>query len=317
MSAVTCCVCSDAAPVRAFSAKGYEHLRCTRCGTLFVHPPPGAEELARFYNSTYQVPAPPADAPLQPKWTARIAELAPHVPNGRVLEIGSSWGHFLAAARDAGWDAQGVEISADAAAFSTGRRGLQVYSGAFGDFAAAPGSFGAVVLWHVIEHESDPRRLLARIHELLAPGGLLALTTPNAASLAARLAGPGWEWVSPPAHLRLFTPQAMQRLLADAGFAAVQVGTRRGDARPFLADLCIAAAKRLLRHGAREPIPGAARPAVMTRPSFGQRLFIDGLDWLSWPFAPLGKLVNEVLGHGPELHVLARKPGRDLLKTGC
>ncbi len=51
----------------------------------------------------------------------------------------------------------------------------------------APGSFNTVLFCEIIEHLVAPDRTLGKVVELLAPGGLLLVTTPNLASLGNRL----------------------------------------------------------------------------------------------------------------------------------
>jgi SAM-dependent methyltransferase len=49
------------------------------------------------------------------------------------------------------------------------------------------GPFAAVISCEVIEHVPCPRRFLAEVRRLLAPGGVLVLTTPNVAHALGRL----------------------------------------------------------------------------------------------------------------------------------
>jgi SAM-dependent methyltransferase len=97
------------------------------------------------------------------------------------------------------------------------------------DSAAFPGiSFDVVTLIDVLEHVPDPAASLSRVYERLAPGGVLAAVLPNAASLVHRLLGPRWPHYAPE-HLFFWTPRALERQLAAAGFAvhAIRTGLRK------------------------------------------------------------------------------------------
>lgn len=79
-------------------------------------------------------------------------------------------------------------------------------------------SFGWIFLIEVIEHLRDPVGELKLIERLLAPGGKLFITTPNAKGLRARLDGCNWREAQNPTHLNLFTATALENCLQKAGF---------------------------------------------------------------------------------------------------
>ena len=102
-----------------------------------------------------------------------------------------------------------------------------------GDFRDAPlnrGELDAVCLWDTIEHLTEAESYLARIEELLSPGGLLALTTADIGSRLARWQGPRWRQIHPPTHLWYFSRQTMRRTLDRFGFDLIwfrRVGMHR------------------------------------------------------------------------------------------
>lgn len=58
---------------------------------------------------------------------------------------------------------------------------------------------------------------------LLKPGGWLAITIPNIASLEACVSKGRWYHLDPPYHLCLPAPQAMKSLLKEAGIDDIQI----------------------------------------------------------------------------------------------
>ena len=78
--------------------------------------------------------------------------------------------------------------------------------------------YDLVNVWHVLEHVRRPRETLARIHDLLAPGGVLVLAAPNGNSWQARCFGTHWFHHDPPRHLFQFGRASLLRLLAVTGF---------------------------------------------------------------------------------------------------
>lgn len=85
------------------------------------------------------------------------------------------------------------------------------------DCSAAQGTFDVVTAIEVIEHVTDPIAELARMRELLRPGGLIFLTTGNAKPYSERLLE--WQYLRPEIHVSLFEPNSLAFALRSAGFA--------------------------------------------------------------------------------------------------
>jgi SAM-dependent methyltransferase len=146
------------------------------------------------------------------------------------LDVGCATGALLAALRDAGWEPQGVEISAAQAAYGEARHGLPIRIGTLESAAFPDASFDLVHASHLIEHLNSPASFLVEVGRLLAPGGLLALTTPNADGFQARLLGPRWRSAIYD-HLYLFSLRNLSELLESKGFAVMRQATWGGWAR--------------------------------------------------------------------------------------
>jgi SAM-dependent methyltransferase len=261
---VGCLVCGAAHAERRFVQRGYSVLRCSSCGFEYVAPTPSAAELADYYDRAYEVPL-ERYAAARARNAARIRELERWCPSrGRLLEVGASWGHSLAAARERGWDVAGVELSPSAVAYGREHFGLTMFNCNLADAPLATGSFDAVIMWHVLEHVLNPKEELLRLATLLRPGGVLGLRVPNIASFGARLAGQWWPWMCPPAHLWFFSAATLPRLLSSCGFEVVEVKTLRGDGNNLYQYALMAAGSRLndLRAGlGRRPRPRASSEA--------------------------------------------------------
>jgi SAM-dependent methyltransferase len=214
--------------VRTFRASGDELLvdrlvRCRRCGLQYVSPRPRSADIVDAYSQgddpayVSQVEARErtfADA------VARIDALYPS--RGRLLDIGTAAGAFLAAARASGWDAEGCEPNRWMAEWGSRHYGIPIRPGELFDQDFAPRSFDVVTLWDVIEHTPDPSRVIARIGQLVKPGGLVIVNYPDIGSWIARLLGRKWPFLSS-VHLYYFTRSTMARFLERHGFAIVEV----------------------------------------------------------------------------------------------
>lgn len=158
--------------------------------------------------------------------------------SGPLLDVGCGSGVILRLMRDLGWDAEGIDPDPRAVAAAQAS-GLRVRVGTLENAGLTERHFAAVTSSHVIEHVLDPEAFLRQSLRYTRPGGRLALTTPNVASLGHRLAGELWRGLEPPRHLQVFTAQSLARLARAVGYEDVRVKTSaRLAAAIGLATLC-------------------------------------------------------------------------------
>lgn len=82
-----------------------------------------------------------------------------------------------------------------------------------------------VVAGEIIEHLDDPGSFLTLLHELVAPGGELVLTTPNASGLVNGFAALAGAEVNHPDHVVLFSWRTLTNLAARHGWEHVETAT--------------------------------------------------------------------------------------------
>ena len=199
---------------------------CRGCGTLYARGAGGggAEESCDYdaYYHEANLSVPPF---IERRLDEIIADFAPFRRTNRLLDIGCGAGTLLRAARRAGWDAAGTEVSRPAVEHVR-REGFEVFAGELREARFPDGHFDVVTASEILEHLPDPRVLLDEVARILRPGGLFWGTTPHGRGLSARALGIEWSTVSPPEHLQLFSLGGMRRLLKSAGFARARVITQ-------------------------------------------------------------------------------------------
>jgi SAM-dependent methyltransferase len=235
------CPLCDATAARALHVRAERRIVRCACGLVFVDPLPSVEEAERretaairgeiqeetramfaAYGRGYR-----ADDPVVRAFVRHLATLAPLAPGRRLLDVGVGTGLFLHLAREAGWEASGVDLSPEAAARATAEFGAPV---TVGEFTSAPlaGPYDAISMGDVLEHSRDPRAFLARARQLLVPGGVLYVAVPNHRSLAfmtvdllGRIPGGGGfaDRLYVPYHYQYFNPPTLARALGESGFA--------------------------------------------------------------------------------------------------
>ena len=108
----------------------------------------------------------------------------------RVLDLGCAGGFMAEAIHDRGARVTGIDpaehavAAARAHAAATGR-GIAYDTGVGEALPYADGTFDAVVSVDVLEHVSDPARVIHEVARVLAPGGLFLFDTINRTALAA------------------------------------------------------------------------------------------------------------------------------------
>lgn len=242
-------------PVAGYARRGpWSYLQCPACGLVLLHPVPDETVLSSYYNEAYQVNFDSYFKGVRRRSRTVLEELSKHFPNrGRLLEVGCSYGGFLAEARRDGWDVTGIELSETAARYAREQLGLRVLQGRLHDQQQQLGEpYQAVALFHVIEHVPNPVQLLEVCRRLITPRGLLVLKTPNVASLIARLTGASWHWVSPPAHLYLYSPKTLSLLLEKSGYQPLTFQSAQGDAHNNLFAVLSGIARRALSRSSPE-----------------------------------------------------------------
>jgi len=140
------------------------------------------------------------------------------------LDIGSSTGSLLEAAREAGWHPLGIELNRTAVGIARAR-GFEVVEGCFPeDFSARSGEFGVITMLDVLEHAEEPVKFLRSVSDRLAPGGLLAVQVPNFNSLLIQIEGTKNNNICH-GHWSYFVSETLNKVAEKAGFRVLSVET--------------------------------------------------------------------------------------------
>jgi SAM-dependent methyltransferase len=192
-----------------------------------------------------------AELPEDPEpwaWARRRALLLGEARRGeRVLDLGCGAGRFVAALREAGADAVGVELAEGA--LERARRNVPGADlrrlGAEGEVPVEDSSVDLVWCSEVLEHVPDTAGLLSEARRVLRTGGRLLVTTPSyALPRRALIALLRWERHADPLgqHVRFYTRRSLTRALHATGFEDVTVRAFGGP--PLLRRAMLATAVR-------------------------------------------------------------------------
>ena len=213
---------------QVFAVGGFAHSKCPHCGTVFTNPRPEREALGRFYSTVEgQDDQAIVSASLRyytdpGRKAAREADyltpLLARRQSGKLLDFGCGAGWFAAMARDAGFEAHGIEQMP--AAVEAANRELGLETVIVGDEAAIPTepTYDVIVCNNLIEHVLDPASFADTVFRALKPGGLWMANFPSADAAMFELFEEHDYYFMTPYHLTHFTRQGMLDMVNRAGF---------------------------------------------------------------------------------------------------
>ncbi|MBP1647571.1 MAG: putative SAM-dependent methyltransferase [Bacteroidetes bacterium] len=257
----SCPLCGTGSTELRWTRNRTRYFVCRSCRTVFQFPQPAPDALKEVYSEDYyrKNEGNPSlssytdydidmDLSLARGLLEPVRALNAN-PGGRFLDLGCATGQVLLVAREYGWQAAGVELSAWAAERAR-KKGFDVYTGTLEEARYAEGSMDVVTMFDVIEHIPDPRATLREIRRILRPGGALVLQTPNADGFGARVLYRSRSMiVQPDAHLILFSPSGIRRMLEQEGFDVARLSTHSlsGTLRSYAATVLRRSVKKVLK----------------------------------------------------------------------
>jgi len=168
------------------------------------------------------------------EYQTALINMGVDVPRGefpaRVLDIGCGIGYFAPFFLGLGYQYEGIEMDTWASRYVRSAYMVTTHNCAFEDFDGAR-QWDAIVASHVVEHFQDAPRQLARILEMLKPGGRFYGIIPEGSDLG----NPDHEW--------FFPEGAIERWLDELGF--VEIRTYCANVVPYERFIYLAAEKPL------------------------------------------------------------------------
>jgi 2-polyprenyl-3-methyl-5-hydroxy-6-metoxy-1,4-benzoquinol methylase len=214
--------------VQKFRASGDELLidqlvKCKDCGLQYISPRLRSDLILSSYAEG-EDPVYVSQMPARERtFAGALAQIERVVGRtGKLLDVGTAAGAFLAAARARGWQVEGCEPNRWLANWGARHYGIRIRPGSVFDQPYEPASFDVITLWDVIEHTTNPREVLAHCRSLLRPGGVLVVNYPDVGSWIARALGRRWLFLTS-VHLHYFDRRTMTRLLESTGFSVAMV----------------------------------------------------------------------------------------------
>ncbi len=136
----------------------------------------------------------------------------------RILEYGFGNGGEISHFLSLGWEVEGTELSDDNCKNLSNLLKIKTYKTIDHNVPVENNYYDAVYSNQVLEHVSDPTKLLNEFNRILKPGGELILSFPNFNCMQRIIFREKWRGMEAPRHLHFFTKDTTKKILKKSGF---------------------------------------------------------------------------------------------------
>jgi spore coat polysaccharide biosynthesis protein SpsF (cytidylyltransferase family)/spore coat polysaccharide biosynthesis predicted glycosyltransferase SpsG/2-polyprenyl-3-methyl-5-hydroxy-6-metoxy-1,4-benzoquinol methylase len=153
----------------------------------------------------------------------RIKIIKKYNVKGHLLDFGSGLGFFSETAEKHGFRTTSMDVSDYAVDFIKGKLKLNAVKANETYLEKSKDLYDIITSFYLIEHIKDFEKLIFLFYCHLNKGGILALSTPNAAGLSIKYKFSDYVKVHPKDHYRIFSPYFFKKLLKKYGFSKIKV----------------------------------------------------------------------------------------------
>lgn len=223
-----CILCFSDKNILIFTKNKYNIYKCTNCEFVFVFPAPSETDMLKMYeNFDYSNPL-VAEKAIRDDAVRSIKKIERSFSDcglfeKTLLDIGCGRGYFLDEARGRGWKVRGTDYSNKTISYAKKTLQLDVV-GEDINREKEIGNYYVVCLNQVIEHFSNPFKVIQHASRKLKQNGLLYIATPNIDSLSALVNKENFDYLIPPEHLIYFNKKTLVSVLEKSGLQVIYIG---------------------------------------------------------------------------------------------
>ncbi len=211
-NALRCPICNSGAKKLEYEfTRSGRIMKCVDCGMIYSASPPPRQKMPPAYTDT------PDSYLANARHRLSVLSHISKTEGGRLLDVGCYNGHFSAAARSFGYEVTSVEPNPLAAQQARKLYDLDLIVGDFEQVPLPQAHFDIVSFIQVFEHLADPLVAMARIRDVLKPGGYLLVELPAYDAVSRKILGKRWrQFISD--HSRFYTGARFKQLLESQMF---------------------------------------------------------------------------------------------------
>lgn len=231
----------------------FDVCKCSKCGHLFTNPRPTAETIKYFYPDTagYYKPVKYEEEKsykyevykgvlnryygyrLDAKVNAfivmfmrlfrnnsiKVSHMPHFIQNGKLLDIGCSYGAYLKKMKSLGWNVYGTEINEKAADYAINNQGIKNIEKCFFEKSKYEDNYFDVINMNMcLEHVYDLNKTIKKTKDYLKRNGQLLISVPDITGFEAKVYKQYAYTLQVPQHLNHFSPESIRMLLEKHGY---------------------------------------------------------------------------------------------------
>lgn len=229
-----CLVCKTILFYQFTYQKKYNYYKCLRCGLFSTYPLPDRQTIKKHYKNRFQK----GNYDLLRKYSKQYKRIYQNFTDEiektlllknknqlrglKVLDIGCFIGEFLELMKEKGAQVYGFELQKEAVKIANEKLHGRAYRIDVMNDKFPEQKFDIVTMIGLIEHVTNPIKLIKKCKKILKKDGLIFIQTPNTDSLFAKFMGKYWPPYSPVEHIHLFSRQSLEKVLRTNGFQHIQ-----------------------------------------------------------------------------------------------
>lgn len=152
----------------------------------------------------------------------KISGIPKYIKNGKLLDIGCSYGLFMYEMKNLGWNVKGIETNQAAVDYGNNELELDIEKISIDDFKISE-KYDVVTLRMVLEHVFHPMDTLRKIKDFIKDDGTLIFSVPNFNGLDVRIFKRYCYTLHLPAHLTHFTKASIKKYLESLDYKDIRI----------------------------------------------------------------------------------------------
>ena len=207
-------------------------IQCLSCKNIQINPIPTINSNKKFYDQNRQIKNMKIDYNLielrkksKNDTKRRVAFFKKNIKkNKKILEIGSGNGFFLEELKKENYNINGCEISKERLIHLKKLKNITIYNYDFNfKMSEFEDKFDIVVMFHVLEHISNPKKFLENVRNILKQKGKIIIEVPNSDDHQLVLNENYNQWYWQRAHVNYYHPKTLSKILSKTKFKKIKI----------------------------------------------------------------------------------------------